>query len=256
MGKSIHLNNVSYSYPNQKDPVLNQIKYRFETNTTTVLLGPNGIGKSTLLSMIIGYLHPSSGQIFFDTTNYQDIERQEMGRQIAYLPQIETAPIFLTVEEFIILGRIPYISRFASPTDKDTRLVNTIINELNLNHIRAKKMDQISGGELQLAFLARALSQEPEVLIMDEPMNHLDLKNQAAMIALIQKLQTKEMTIILTTHNPQIAAAIADQVLLFLPDGTLLSGNRAEMLSSENLTRVYQTRVDVIQHNGTLLFSW
>jgi len=256
MGESIQLSNVSFSYIEPEKLVLENITYQFKKNSTTVFLGANGIGKSTLLSLLIGFIQPQKGHLSLGSTPYVDIPQKEMGKQIAFLPQIENAPIFLTVEEFIVMGRTPYLSRFNSPGQKDYQVAESMVQKLHLGHIRDKKMNHISGGELQLAFLARALAQEPQVLIMDEPMNHLDLKNQAAMVALINQLKSNNITIILSTHIPQMAAAIADNIILFLPDGSLTSGEKDTMLTKENLSQVYQTSVDVVRQNGSLFFKW
>lgn len=252
----ITLTNVCFSYSKTLTPIINNTSLTFKEKQTTVLLGPNGVGKSTLLSLLTGWLVPDNGSISLNRTNYTEISRQTIGKKIAYIPQIENTPIYLSVKEFLLMGRIPYISMFSFPDGEDQRFVNEIILDTGITHIQDNKMNEISGGELQLVFLARALAQAPEILIMDEPMNHLDIKNQSKMITIINNLKEKSITSILTTHNPQVAASIGDKILLFFPDRSFLFGTKETVLTAENLSCAFQIQIELFKNNGTYFFNW
>jgi len=205
------------------------------------VLGPNGAGKSTLLKLVAGLLPAQQGRILVDGTDLGSLGAVQRARRVAYLPQIaETAQV--TVFEAVLLGRLPHLG--LQPGERDLAMVDAIICELGLAPLSARRVGRLSGGELQKVLIARALAQEPRVLLLDEPVNHLDLRNQITVLRSIQKLVRERALITLVVlHDLNLALRFADSFLLLGAEAAVTTGPM-QTLGSDHVRSAYG--IDVI----------
>ncbi|MEA1051840.1 ABC transporter ATP-binding protein [Lamprobacter modestohalophilus] len=220
--------------------LLDQLSLSVAPGELLAVLGPNGIGKSTLIKLIAGLLPCKQGRICIDTTDLSSLSRRERAQRIAYLPQMtEIAPV--TVFEAVLLGRLPHLG--LQPSERDLAMVDTIIRELGLAPLSGRRVGRLSGGELQKVVIARALVQEPRLLLLDEPVNHLDLRNQIAVLHSIQALTRAHALIALVVlHDLNLALRFADRFLLLGPRAAVTTG-RMDVLASEAVGAAYGIKV-------------
>jgi ABC-type cobalamin/Fe3+-siderophores transport system ATPase subunit len=241
----IHLLNISFSY-NRKIPFLiENLSIDIPLKESTVLLGLNGAGKTTLLLLLLGYLKPTSGKVqISENSVLRDIG--DLNGRVGYLSQTENIPFEFIVREFILLGRAPHILRFQTPSKKDYEICDQLIETLELAYIKERKLGEISGGELQRVRIARTLAQEPEVILMDEPMTHLDIKNKKYLNELISELKKTGKTIIYSSHDPLDALNYSDNCIIVGKNNQYLAGKTAEVITSETLSRFFELSIEVI----------
>lgn len=210
------------------------------------IIGPNGSGKTTLLSLVGGLLRPARGRVTFEGHDLSALTPRERARRIAYVRQ-EAPLIFpIRVEQFILLGRFPFTDRLGFESVRDREMAAWAMDATTLRHLASRRMDEISGGERQRAVLARALAQEPELLLMDEPTANLDINFQVELLRLIRRLAEKQgFAVAAVMHELNLAAEFSDHVLL-LKDGRLFRfGEPAEVLTREALEETYGLPVSV-----------
>ncbi|WP_076461359.1 ABC transporter ATP-binding protein [Limosilactobacillus caccae] len=231
---------LSFAYPRQ-EPVFNKIGFSVQPGEILALLGPNGVGKSTLLRCLLGLTPAISGSISLADQQIKQLTRRQIAQQIAYVPQDYQVNSNLTVSDFLITARAPYLGPFQVPREKDQQLVETLLKRFNLDQLKDHPLSSLSGGQQQLVTIIKALVQEPQILILDEPMAALDLNRQQVVLTLLKSLATTGMAIILTTHLPDHVFMLDSTVGLFMPGGKLLVGNSEQLMTKENLETVYQT---------------
>jgi iron complex transport system ATP-binding protein len=210
------------------------------------LLGPNGSGKSTLLRTLGRELAPRSGHIVFDDADLARIPRRALARRIARLPQEPLSPEGLTVQELVEYGRHPHLGRLSPRSDHDREVVFDVLRAVELGDLRHRSLETLSGGERRRAWIAMALAQEPELLLLDEPTSALDLRHQFELLDLLARLnRERKTTIVLSLHDLEQAARIADRVAL-LCRGRLYDVDRPErVLTEETLLDVFRVRSKV-----------
>jgi len=241
----LNINHVCFSYGDRQ--VLHDIDLKIPDDSVVSVLGPNGVGKTTLLNCICNVLKPESGDVDIDGTPVSDLRGREMARNIGYVPQTP-ARARMTVFDSILLGRKPYFDINAKK--EDLRLVADIIADMHMEHLALRYATEISGGEFQKMQIARALVQKPKVLVLDEPANNLDLTNQHMVMSLVRRIsKEKGISALLTMHDINLAAAYSD-VLIFLNDGKVDSCGGTEIVTPELVRRIYNIEVDVIYHKG------
>lgn len=231
-------------------PVLEGFTLDFPAGKVTAILGPNGAGKSTLLHLMVGLLTPRSGQIWLDGRPRQAYGRREMGRLVGLVPQDEYIPFDFTVLEYVLLGRAPYLELLETPREADRQVACRALETVGAVHLRARPVTTLSGGERQLVTVARALAQEPRILLLDEPTSHLDLGNQKRVLQLMRTLAAQGTTVIFTTHDPGAAALVADYVVLMRDGQVLAAGENGTALTAERLTATYGVPITVIEVDG------
>lgn len=214
-----------------------------------VLIGPNGVGKSTLLRTMARLLRPRRGEVLLAGEDLWHISPQSVARQLALVPQVNGNKWSVTVEEAVALGRAPHRGWLLPLSKRDHRAIDQALEQTDMTHLRDRRLTELSGGEQRRAVLARVLAQEPEILLLDEPTSHLDLRYQSEILALAQRLAHEDgLTVVISLHDLNLAALYADRLAL-LGDGRLLAvGQPAEVLTSERLTRVYGVSVAVTRH--------
>lgn len=240
---------LCYTYQNGRDFKLQNLNLKIERNSITSVLGRNGVGKTTLLLLILGFLKPSSGDIrYHETTSLMG--GKERPHKIAFLPQIESAPLNLTVGDYLLMGRLPFISPFTVPSQGDLDCVVKYEKLLNVVHLHQYELGKVSGGELQRVRLGRALVQESELILLDEPITHLDVHAKYSMMALIENLQSLGKTIIFTTHDPVEALNISDYSMLIEKDSTITFGKSADTITSQNLSKCFDLPIEVVKNKS------
>jgi iron complex transport system ATP-binding protein len=222
----------------------------------TAILGPNGAGKTTLLYLALGWLKPWHGKISLSGKPLENYSRRALGQQIALIPQSEHIPFEYTVLEYVLLGRAPYLPPLGMPMPDDERLAYEALVKVGIANLYDHSMLRISGGERQLVLVARALAQEPKILLLDEPTSHLDLSNKFRLLNILKGLQKHGATILMTTHEPDIALAVSDDAILMEKGCVLASGTTNEVITSDNLTRIYRVPVRIVTVEGKNQVLW
>ena len=209
------------------------------------ILGGNGIGKTTLLSTILGTLPPLSGSILINGREMAGLPRREIARQIAYVPQYHTPPFPYTVEEIVLMGRNAYIDTFGSPKAEDRRIAEESMKNLGIEHLKDRVYTKISGGERQMVLIARAMAQRPSILMMDEPTANLDYGNQIRMLKQMKVLSEQGISVIFTSHHPEHAFLCEANVMAIRGRAAYSRGPASEIITEELLREMYgiETRV-------------
>ena len=237
MSKIIEVKNVSFSYIKDK-PVLNGLTLAIEEGTLTAILGKNGSGKSTLLDSILGFNEIELGEIKIDGSNINNLSSKELAKRIAYIQQSTTINIDYTVKEFISFGRNPYLGINGRLKEEDWNIVNNNAEKCGITHLLDKDINKISGGERQLVYICRALTQESKILLFDEPTSFLDFGNQYKVLDLMKSLVNEGKTIIFTTHNPNQVIEAKTNVII-MNDGKVLTSGDSSIINEEVLQNIY-----------------
>ncbi len=205
------------------------------------VVGPNGAGKTTLLRCLAGLRAPSRGEVAHRGRNFADLSRRELARRIAYVPQVRPANVPLTVREVVELGRYPHLSPFQlAPSATDHRAVAQALAAAGIEALAERPLDELSGGERQMAWIAAALAQEAEVLILDEPTTHLDPRHQREVAGLLHRLHREcGATVLLATHDLELAGLLGDRVLALCAGRTFALGPPVEVLSADSLAELF-----------------
>lgn len=248
----IVLKNIQFHYDPGKT-ILNDLSLSVEKSSITAILGPNGTGKTTLLHTILGLLAPQSGEIWIAGKNISAYKRSELSQVMSLVPQSEVVPFNFKVIEYVLLGRTPQLGFLDMPSEHDIELVRETLQMLEIHHLEQRPVTELSGGEQQMVVLARALVQEPQVLLLDEPTSHLDLSNKGRLLKILQTLAQHSVTIVFSTHDPDAASMIADHVILLKAGAVLDTGLISDVLTSEKLTQTYGTEVKVLSIEGRLV---
>ncbi len=234
--------NLEFRYNSVK--ALENLEFTVNEGELVSIIGPNGAGKTTLLKCIARILKPSQGTILLEDKPLNKFSPKELARRISYLPQIEEPKYPLTVLEMVLIGRTPYTS--FKPTKEDLEKVYAILKQLGIEHLAHRKVNELSGGEYRKIMLARALAQQPKILLLDEPVNHLDLKHQLKVLSLLRKLVLeKHITIIMAIHDLNLALRFSDKVIALRKGKIVFCGKPLE-LSIKIIEEVYGIKAKMI----------
>ena len=233
----------SFGYPGENE-ILKNISFTAGAGSAVTILGPNGAGKTTLLRCMLGFLPWSSGQTLLDGKDLQHIPSAVLWKKVAYVPQAKVLAFPGTCFDMVLLGRSAYLPLFGVPGKRDREAAMRAMERAGITRLADRNCGQISGGELQLVLIARALAAEPGMLILDEPETGLDFRNQLIIMNLIERLCEEEgLTAILNTHYPEHAVSMNGQTLLLKHDGSYLFGDTAKILTSENMREAFGVEV-------------
>ena len=241
--------NGSYSYPGTSKPVLTDISMGVRANTVMTILGRNGIGKTTLIKCMAGILPWSQGHSLIKG---QRIFSVKDTRTIAFVPQAYKLTYPYTVKDLVVMGRVRHMGVFSIPSQKDKGVAEQVLRELGIADLADRDATRLSGGQRQLAFIARALASEPEMLVMDEPESHLDFKNQHFILRLITDLVRKNgLACIINTHYPEHALRISDTTLM-LGEDKYCVGPTEEIITEAKIKDYFDVRskISEIEDNG------
>lgn len=248
----IRIENLSFSY--EKTKVLEKVSMDFCDAGVYGILGPNGAGKSTLLKLIGGILKIPKNHIFIDDIDLTTISRKEMATKIAYVPQQFSPTYAFSVEALLEMGRHPYHGQFDILSKEEHEMVDYAIEVTGLGHLRRSFITELSGGELQRVMIARALVQDTPIIVLDEPISHLDIHYQKEIIGLLNKIATERNKLIITVlHDMNVGLNHCDYIHLLF-NHKVLSGKPSEVLTIDIVSDVYKTEVRKIQdHTGNFI---
>ncbi|SHF30012.1 iron complex transport system ATP-binding protein [Seinonella peptonophila] len=233
----------------QDRTLFSKISFTFEQGICYGILGPNGSGKTTLLRCLSGELTPDEGMVTLIDKPILSFSPRQRARKIGVLSQESFYDLPFTVEEMVMMGRYPYQRRWPWDNEIDYQSVRAMMTELDVESLAQMPFSSLSGGEKQRVLITRLLVQEASILLLDEPMNHLDIQHQIRFLELIQEIRDQQnMTIIIVLHDLNIAAQFCDR-LLFLADGKLLAtGTAEELYTADLIKQVYQVDPIIVKH--------
>ncbi|HET7572015.1 MAG TPA: ABC transporter ATP-binding protein [Gaiellaceae bacterium] len=226
-----------------------ELSLRVEAGEWVALIGPNGAGKTSALRALAG-LTGFEGTIRLDGQDVRRLGRRELARRVAFVPQKPETPPELTVAEYVLLGRTPYVPYLGSERREDRRAAGQALRRLELDGFAERRLGSLSGGELQRAVLARALAQEAPLLLLDEPTTALDLGRQQLVLELVDSLRGDGLTVVSTMHDLTLAGQFADRLLLLDRGAVVAEGPAAEVLSAPNVAAHYGANVRVVEEDG------
>jgi iron complex transport system ATP-binding protein len=247
---------IGFGYQPNGRQVLHALSLEIQPGTVTAILGPNGAGKTTLLHLALGWLVPQNGLVRLNGQPLRHYSRRELGQWMALVPQSERIPFEYSITEYVLLGRAPYLAPLDMPGVQDCRISEQVIEQVGLDHLNGRAITTLSGGERQLALVARALAQQPRLLLLDEPTSHLDLANKVRLLKLMRELAAHGVTLVLTTHEPDVAAAIATHLVLMREGQVYQTGSLSQVFTAEHLSATYNVPVRVTQVDGRRIALW
>ncbi|WP_321532631.1 ABC transporter ATP-binding protein [uncultured Desulfuromonas sp.] len=240
----IEARNLRFSYG--RKPVLQGVDFNLAAGEVVSLLGPNGSGKSTLLKILLGLLR-GQGEVTLFGKPIGDYRRQDLARKIAYVPQIHHMPFSYTVLDVVLMGRLAHGSLFSNYCKRDYRLAHEALEQVGAEALAAMPFSRISGGQQQLALIARALCQQAEILFLDEPVNGLDYGNQIKLLRFLRDFAKRGTTFLKTTHYPDHALACSDRVAM-LDHGEIFAFDQVDrVLTPDNVQRLYGVAVEIAE---------
>jgi iron complex transport system ATP-binding protein len=245
MGLKLSVESLSFGYEGGK-MVFSDVSMGVVKGEVLCILGANGSGKTTLLKCINRILTPQSGRVLIDGMDVNGLGRGRIARRIGFLPQMHVSAYPYSVRDVAVMGRAPYLSLTSSPGEADCKIAEGSLEALGISHLADKPYTKISGGERQLVLLAMVLTQQPEVLLLDEPTSHLDFGNQIKTLKMIKLLSERGFTVVLTTHFPDHAFHLGCKVAV-MKEGRIIAEGRAEdVVTEENLRRVYGVDIKIV----------
>jgi iron complex transport system ATP-binding protein len=230
-----------------KKEIVHDVSFTVGRGEFVCVIGANGCGKTTTLKTVLGLLPAFSGAVTVDGQDATKMKERERARAFAWIPQLHTPPYPYKVADVVLLGRTPHLaSSVAAPKEADKRIAYGAMEKLGIEDLAERTYTHLSGGQQQLVLIARALAQQPQVLVMDEPTASLDFGNQQLVLNCLRKLSRTGLTVLMVTHDPHHALYVADRVLV-MEDGRITeSGTPSETITTRTLKRIYHSNVRVI----------
>jgi len=240
---------LAFGYPGH--PVGRDVSMSLSAGEVVCLLGPNGSGKTTLFKTLLGLLPAQGGSVHVDGTDLANLSAREIGRRVSYVPQAHESYFPFTVLDVVLMGRTAHGGLFSTPSADDRERAGHALGQVAISHLADATYTRISGGERQLALVARALAQDARIMILDEPTASLDFGNQVRVLERILALADQGMGILVSTHNPDHALACADRVVLLHRGRVVEDGQPEVVITRESLMKLYGVDVDVAQFEST-----
>ncbi|HCC34665.1 MAG TPA: iron ABC transporter ATP-binding protein [Ruminococcaceae bacterium] len=240
----IQVENLVCGYAPEK-PVIGPLSFEIKKGEVVCLIGPNGIGKTTLFKTILGLLKPLSGAIAVGGKDYYSYSAKEFARTVAYVPQSHVPPFPYSVRDVVVMGCNPNMHELSSPGKAEFAFADEKLAMMGIGHLAERDYTEVSGGERQMVMVARALAQNTNLLIMDEPTTHLDYGNEARVLGQVKRLSSMGYTIVMITHVPNHAFLCADKVLAVGKDNYCSMGAPDDILTEEALYALYGIDVQI-----------
>jgi iron complex transport system ATP-binding protein len=242
MKTAIEIKNLSHAFGGR--PVLRNVSFSVNARDFFIIIGPNGSGKTTLLKSIAGILSPRKGELQIAGRRLSSYSRKAFAQTIAFVPQRLPVDFPFTVAEVVLMGRAPYQHALGIEKQKDFEIAEQAMSFTEVAHLASRHLDQLSGGEQQRVFIARAICQQPQILLLDEPTASLDLAHQVRIMDLMEKLKTdKNVTVVMVSHDINLAAMYADHLLLLRSGEIFGIGAPKEILNFKTLEETYDCKV-------------
>lgn len=243
----LNCESISYSYSAKE--VLHNISLEVRAGEFIALVGPNGAGKSTLLKLLAGFFLPKSGQVFIKSIPLPKYKHKELAQQLSYVPQKMLTFFSFSVTEFVLMGRAPYLGGWGWASDLDYKKVDEVLRLTHTEEFKDRTINELSGGELQRVLLAQALVQEASLLLLDEPLTHLDLTYQIEFMELLRNANKHDnLTILIVLHDINLASQYADRLILVQNGEIIGDGEPNALITEETLDKLYAASVNVFPH--------
>ena len=242
MNSAIQTTNLSYSFGDRC--ILRDLSFNVNKGEFFIIIGPNGSGKTTLMKLIAGILKPQKGNVDIIGRSCRSYPRKTLARTLAFVPQRLPADLPFTVGESVLMGRAPYLGTLGIERQKDVEIADQAMKFTEVAHLNRLNIGQLSGGEQQRVFIARAICQEPQIMLLDEPTASLDLAHQIRVMDLMEKLKVEKcVTVVMVSHDVNLAAMYGDQVLLLKDGEVVCRGEPRNVLSFQKLEETYGCRL-------------
>lgn len=240
---SIEVKDLCFSYGERE--VLHGVSFKAEQGEFLSILGPNGVGKSTLFRCVLGLLRDYTGSITVKGRDAKSLSIREAAKLVAYIPQSSHPAFNYSVRDIVLMGTTSGLGTFSTPKKEDVRRVEEALEKIGISHLAERCFHRISGGERQLALIARALVQRAPVLMLDEPTASLDFGNQLLVLTQARELAREGYTVIQTTHNPEQSYMFSDRILALRGGEVLTEGRPKDVLTSDMMRQLYGVEVEV-----------
>ena len=239
----LEVKSLDFSYGNV--PVFENVSFSLKKGEVMCILGPNGAGKSTLIKCIAGILKPAAGSIRIQGKDTTSLGVRRVARLIGYVPQQNEVVFPFSVLDFVIMGRAPHLSMFASPGAEDMEIAKDSLAVVGLSDLAERPVSSLSGGQSQMVLIARALVQKPSLLLLDEPTSHLDFGNQILVLETVQRLASMGISIVMNTHMPDHAFLVGSRAAALTGGKLVALGEVETVVTSKMMSSVYSVNVAV-----------
>lgn len=248
--KAIEVRNLDLSFGD--DQVLHDICLSIEKGKFYSIVGPNGSGKTTLFKAVSKILGSTKGKVFIDGADLRKISGRELARKVSMVPQNTVVDFEFSVMDIVLMGRTPYIKKFGSESEADMEIAKKAMEMTNIWHLRHKSINEVSGGERQRVIIARAIAQDTDIILLDEPISHIDLRHQIELLDTLRNLnRSRGVTVVTILHDLNLAAEYSDEIVLMDKGRVLSCGSAHEVLTKQNVEQVYNIEVDMIENPRT-----
>ncbi|MCF0121229.1 MAG: ABC transporter ATP-binding protein [Oscillospiraceae bacterium] len=248
----LEIKNISCGYKTaaEKRTVLSGVSMTLSPGQNISLLGANGAGKTTLFKAILGMLPVTGGTITLDGADIKDMTRASLARRIAYVPQQHTPPFPYTVTQVLLMGRCSHLGAFSSPGEEDYAVAHGVLTQLGIEALAERNYAELSGGERQLVLIGRALTQQSDYLLLDEPTSNLDYGNQIRILKKMRELSAHGIGIMTIMHNPEHALLIGGECIVLGDGRVIASGRTSEIITPELINTVYGVTAELFRLDG------
>lgn len=250
----LDVNNIHFSIDDKK--ILESITARFEPRMIHGIIGPNGSGKSTLLKNICRIWEPQSGSILIHGTDYTKIPRKELSTLVTLVPQNTTIGFPISVFDIVAMGRNPHLGRFAGMRQNDRDIIERALQQTNIYELKDRNINELSGGEGQLAIIARALATEASLILLDEPTSELDVKHTLEILKILQGFKEQGKTILVTIHDLNLARKFCDTISILSRGKLFYSGTPENAFAAEIIKQVFDVHIREYKHNDTTFLDF
>lgn len=225
--------------------LIRDLSFQLALGEAICILGANGIGKTTLFKTILGQIKMVSGDVFVNDKSVKTMSTKERSKIFSYVPQAKAYTYRYTVNDIVMMGRAPYIEKFSAPSQQDYKAVQETLDKLSLNHLSNRFYDELSGGEQQIVLIARAIAQNANYILLDEPASNLDFYNQSKLIRIINMMKQEKIGVLKVSHNPEHAFQCCEKALLIGKSGQYFYGETSKTITEDNLKIIYGTDVGI-----------